>query len=106
MIVSSDNIVKFYKKLGFKEIYRRDREYDSIVLLEEKGVEIEFFIDDRHAKKKDEPLGLRHIAFQVDNIESTIGELGLEDGHIITDWIGRRYCNITDPEGNVIELHE
>ena len=106
-IVSSEDCIRFYEKLGFSVIFRKTRSYDSVALMEGYEIQIEMFIDPKHPAKGDvEPLGIRHIALKVDNIEKTVEEMKLDFGAISSDWVGVRYCNITDPDGNVIELHE
>ena len=107
MIVSSGETVEFYKQLGFHETFRKTRSYDTIVLISGQGFELEMFVDSNHpVKGKPEPLGLRHLALKVDNIETTAKELDLEVGEIMFDWVGTRYCFIFDPDGNSVELHE
>lgn len=117
IIVSSEASVKFYTKLGFRETYRRDRKYDTVVLLDGYGIQIEMFVDANHPSRATEPenLGLRHVALKVRNIEETVQKLresmrsiGLdfEAGPIMNDWVGERFCFITDPDGLPIELHE
>lgn len=108
IIVSSEESVMFYEKLGFKESFRRERSYDTVVLLDGYGIQIEMFIDPNHPERATEPenLGLRPFALRIDSIEETIKELKLEPATITTDWVGLRFCNITDPDGLPIELHE
>ncbi len=110
IIVSSEKSLYFYSKLGFTELYRKDREHDTVVLMLLSGTEIilEVFIDPNHPERMSEPeaKGLRHFALKVDNIEKTLEELGLEGSNIMNDWIGTRYCFISDPDGLPIELHE
>ena len=106
IIVSSEENVEFYTKLGFYETYRRKRCYDTVVLMLGQSIQIEIFIDPSHPKRDvPEPLGIRHVAFQVDDIQRTLNELNVEVP-INKDWLGKTYCNINDPDGNVIELHE
>ncbi|MBE5870550.1 MAG: hypothetical protein E7294_04735 [Lachnospiraceae bacterium] len=118
-IVSSEKCVEFYKILGFTEFYRKERAYDLIILLEGYGIQLELFVDPRHPKRAeamDEPLGLRHMAFKVANIECEIERLSnacnlqldheLQVDKISADWIGERYVFIRDLDGNVVELHE
>ena len=91
------------------ETFRKERTNDKIILLDGYGMQLEVFIDDRHPGKKsgkDEPLGCRHFALRVDNLENTLAELGTDHTDIGTDWQGIRYCYITDPDGNQVELHE
>lgn len=109
IIVSSEKCVDFYKNLGFIESFRKERQNDTIVLLDGYDVQLEIFIDSRHKKFIEEPIGFRHLAFKVDNIESTIKELDISKesiGSIMNDWIGIRFCFIKDPDGLIIELHE
>jgi glyoxylase I family protein len=107
MIVSSEDTVEFYKELGFQETFRKTRFYDTIVLLSGHDFELEMFVDSSHpAKEKPEPLGLRHLALKVDNIEATAQELHIAVGEIMLDWVGKRFCFVYDPDGNVVELHE
>lgn len=109
LLVSSEECLDFYKKLGFTESFRKERVNDKIILLDGYGMQLEVFVDNRHPLKpsgKDEPLGCRHFALRVDNLENTLAELGTDHTDIGTDWQGIRYCYITDPDGNQVELHE
>ena len=108
IIVSSEETVDFYKKLGFLEIFRKERAYDTIILLEGYGIQLEMFIDPSHPKRATNPenMGLRHLAFKVEKIEETVLELGLEIGPIMNDWVGVRFAFTADPDGLPIELHE
>ena len=109
LIVSSENSVAFYQKLGFKETFRKQRDYDTVVLMRDSsGMVLELFIDDRHSKNLDviEPLGLRYLSFKVDSIEDAVKCLGFNSSEINTDWFSKRYCTIFDPDGLPIELHE
>lgn len=96
IIVSGEGSVDFYTKLGFRENKRIKREYDTVVLMDGYGIGIEIFIDPRHKRVKDEPLGFRSLSLKVDSV----------DGNVLTDWNGERYVNIFDPDGNVVQLHE
>lgn len=107
IISSAESSVSFYKRLGFEEFKRIDRDNDTVILLKGYDMELEMFIDSSHPKRSfPEPLGLRHIALRVNNIEDTAKELDLNIGKIMMDWVGERFAYITDPDGNVIELHE
>ena len=102
IIVSSEKCLDFYKAFGFVETLRKERERDTVVLLKGYGVMLEIFIDPRHPKRlTPEPLGLRHFALKVDDIEKAARGCVIQ-----TDWIGERFCFVTDPDGNQIELHE
>ena len=108
IIASSEESVRFYTKLGFREAYRRERKYDTVVLLDGHGMQIEMFVDPNHPERATNPenVGLRHLALKVEKIEETVAELGLEIGPIMNDWVGVRFAFATDPDGLPIELHE
>ena len=57
-------------------------------------------------------VGVRHIAFQVDNVDAKLAEMG-DDAHIalgpldFSDFIpGWRTVWVTDPEGNIVEISQ
>ena len=103
----NEECVAFYMKFGFKEFFRRKRKNDTIVLLDGYGIQIEIFVDASNPPRTNpEPLGLRHFAFKVGNIETTSQELAIEIGPIMNDWQGKRFTFCSDPDGNIIELHE
>ena len=107
IIASSEESVKFYEKLGFREERRIERSYDTVVLMEGYGIGLEIFIDPSHpVREKPEPLGLRNISLRVDNVEKTVRDLGLNSVEIMTDWNGKRYCVISDPNGSIVQLCE
>ena len=109
IIVSSEKSVSFYQKLGFKETFRKQREFDTVVILKDStGMILELFVDDRHFKINEEiePLGLRYLSFKVDSIEDAAKSLGVEIRDINSDWFDKRYCTILDPDGLPVELHE
>ena len=107
VIASSEDIVAFYQRLGFEEFKRVERNNDTVVLLYGHGLQLEIFVDASHPPRSvPEPMGLRHLALRVDDVEKTSKELCLEIGPIMTDWVGKRYCFAADPDGNQFELHE
>ena len=107
IITRNEESISYYIKLGFKEFFRRRRKYDTVVLLNGYGIQIEVFIDASHPLRTNpEPLGLRHLALKVDNIEKTSQEFAIEIGPIMNDWEGERFAFCSDPDGNIIELHE
>ena len=108
LLISSEECLNFYKVLGFSESYRKQRANDCIVLLDGYGFQLEVFIDLRHPQKAEgeqEPLGTRHFALRVDNIEDTVEQLGFDHTEIGTDWTGVKYCYLHDPDGNQVALH-
>ncbi len=127
IIVSSEKTLSFYKLLGFVESFRKPRGNDTIVLLDGYGIQLEVFIDNRHPKRPEglsEPLGIRHLALKVnaplEEIIDKIKEIILQKqtpellepqeelntSSIMTDWLGKRFVFIKDPDGNTLELLE
>lgn len=107
LIASSEEVVRFYTTLGFQEERRIERDYDTVVLLRGYDIGLEIFIDPKHPKREGiEPLGLRQLSFRVDDLERTVKALMIEAEPVQTDWNGNRYCVITDPDGNKVQLCE
>ena len=106
LIVSKEENLAFYKKLGFKEKNRIEREYDTVVFMECDGLLLEVFIDPNHPERVSRPeaMGLRHIAFVVESLEEVMRDVQCEE--IRTDWFGRRFTFTKDPDGQPIELKE
>lgn len=105
IIASSEESITFYSALGFRENKRIERGYDTVVLMEGNGVGLEVFVDASHSPASSEPLGLRYLSLRVDDIEKTMEELRMS-GKVQTDWNGKRYAIITDPDGNEVQLCE
>lgn len=108
LIVSSEESLRFYEKLGFKEKRRIERSYDTVVFMENSGIVLEIFIDPNHPERVSGPeaLGLRHIAFVVDSLEEVMSLDGVECEEIRSDWFGRKFTFTKDPDGQPIELKE
>lgn len=107
LIVSSEISVDFYKQLGFSEERRVDRGYDQIVWLCGFGETLEIFIDGTHPKRVDKPeaLGLRHLAFEVDDIDSAWEQLKQFNPEPIKNFEKNiRGFFIKDPDGLPIEI--
>ena len=106
LIVSSEECLRFYEKLGFKETNRFERSYDTVVFMKCGQVVFEIFIDPNHPARVSGPeaLGLRHIAFVVESLEEVMRDVECEE--IRTDWFGRRFTFTKDPDGQPIELKE
>ena len=106
LILSKEENLAFYEKLGFKEKNRIERGYDTVVFMECDGLLLEVFIDPNHPERGTNPeaFGLRHIAFVVDSLEEVIKNVECEE--IRTDWFGRRFIFTKDLDGQPIELKE
>ena len=106
LIVSKEENLAFYEKLGFKEKNRIERGYDTVVFLSCGGVMLEVFIDPNHPARVSGPeaLGLRHLCLVVEDLEEVMRAVECEE--IRTDWFGRRFTFTKDPDGQPVELKE
>lgn len=106
IIVSSIDSLKFYEKLGFREVKRIERSYDTVVYMKCENVVLEIFVDPNHPKRLSNPeaIGLRHIAFKVNNLDEIMDVIECEE--VRMDWFGRRFTFTKDPDGLPIELKE
>lgn len=106
LIVSKEENLAFYEKLGFKEKNRIERGYDTVVFMENNSILLEIFIDPNHPARVTNPetLGLRHLCFVVESLEEAMQEVECEE--IRTDWFGRRFTFTKDPDGQPVELKE
>ena len=111
LIVSSEKGILFYEKLGFDVTERIERNYDEVVFMEAAGLVLEIFVDKNHPERLSTPeaRGLRHLGVKVKNLEETIEELkqkGISAEKVKTDWFGRRFTFVKDPDGQPIEIKE
>ena len=116
-IICSDKqkSLRFYVEgLGFKAFrsHVRPEHHDEIIMLEGYGVVLELFVDDTHPPRVTNPeaLGLRHLAFKVDDVEmlsESLKSLGFCPEPIRRDsFTGEKMTFVKDPDGLPIELHE
>ena len=106
---------EFYiDKLGFvleKEFYRpASNDYLRMLRLGETVIEL-FIRPDAPARVNNpEAMGLRHLAFRVEDIEPVVAWLndnGIETEHVREDpYNGGRFTFFRDPDGLPLELHE
>ena len=95
-----------------KEIYRKDRESYKLDLGFGENYQLELFSFPQSPKRLSYPesRGLRHLAFEVDNIDEVIKELN--DKKVITEHIrideitGKKFTFFSDPDDLPIELYE
>ena len=104
VIVSKEENLRFYEKLGFREKTRIVRRCDTVVFMECDEIVLEIFVDPKHPKRVDNPeqRGLRHIAFSVKDIS----KIDIPYEEIRDDWFGRKCVFIKDLDGQPIELIE
>ncbi len=106
----------FYTEiLGLKiirEVYREKR--DSYKLDLEVGgqyqVELFSFPDPPARPSRPEAAGLRHLAFEVDNIEAAVTHMHASGVSVepvrIDEYTGKRFTFFADPDGLPIEFYE
>ena len=116
-IISSsyEKAKEFYiEKLGFelvKEAYR-PAQNDYLRMLRKGDTVLELFIrpDAPQRPNNPEAMGLRHLAFRVEDIEPVVAWLnamGIETEPVRVDpYNGGRFTFFKDPDGLPLELHE
>ena len=106
---------EFYiEKLGFRlerEFYRpAQNDYLRMLRLGETVIELFVRPDAPERVNNPEALGLRHLAFQVEDIEPVVrwlSSMGIETEPIRVDpYNGGRFTFFKDPDGLPLELHE
>ena len=112
---SYEKAKEFYiDKLGFeltKEVYRPAQD-DYLRMLRKGDTVIELFIrpDAPQRVNNPEAMGLRHLAFRVEDIEPVVvwlNGMGIETEPIREDpYNGGRFTFFKDPDGLPLELHE
>ncbi|MCJ7688258.1 MAG: VOC family protein [Clostridiaceae bacterium] len=94
------------------EVYRKERESYKLDLSVGGNNQIELFSFPQSPKRLSYPeaRGLRHLAFEVDNIDDVIKEL--TDKNVITEQVrideftGKKFTFFSDPDDLPIELYE
>ena len=106
---------EFYiEKLGFRLVREvwREAQQDYLRMLQQGATTLELFIrPDAPARVTDpEAMGLRHLAFHVEDVEAGeawLHSLGIETEPIREDPVnGGRCLFFRDPDGLPLELHE
>ena len=104
----------YVDKLGFqviREVWREERQ-DYLTMLRSGDVVLELFTKPDAPRRPTQPeaLGLRHLAFQVEDVAAAAAWLnsrGLETEPIREDPVnGGRMTFFRDPDGLPLELHE
>ncbi len=117
-IICSDYAVSkaFYSEtLGLKvlaEHYREERDSYKLDLALPSGRQIELFSfpspPDRPSRP--EAQGLRHLAFVVSSVESTVNDLEAKGVKVepirVDEYTGKRFTFFQDPDGLPLELYE
>lgn len=101
--------------LGFRiisEVYREERQSYKLDLEVGNQYQIELFSfpDPPARPSRPEAAGLRHLAFEVDDVEAAKQEIerhGVVVEHIrVDEFTGKRFTFFADPDGLPIELYE
>ena len=104
----------YIDKLGFelvREVYRPEQK-DYLRMIQKGDTVLELFIkpDAPQRVTNPEAMGLRHLAFHVEDIEPAVAWLngmGIETEPIREDKVnGGRFTFFKDPDGLPLELHE
>ncbi|RPE08463.1 VOC family protein [Chitinophaga lutea] len=107
---------RFYTEvLGFKivrEVYRQERDSYKLDLALQDNYIIELFSFPHPPPRPSRPeaCGLRHLAFEVDDVEAAAAALRQKD--VITEpvrideFTGRKFTFFSDPDGLPLELYE
>jgi glyoxylase I family protein len=105
----------YVEVLGFtvlKETYRAERSSFKLDLAINGLYQVELFSFPEYKERASFPeaKGLRHLAFAVEDIESSVQELvekGVDVQGIRTDELtNKRFCFFYDPNGQPLELYE
>lgn len=106
----------FYTQvLGFRilaEHYRKERQSykTDLALGDEYVIELFSFPSPPRRATHPEATGLRHLAFEVENLKGEVRELnrlGIAHEEVRTDeFTGKRFLFLQDPDGLPIELYE
>ena len=110
-----DRALRFYvDKLGFRveKTFWREQQGDWLRMLRLGDTVIELFIKPNAPQRPTQPeaLGLRHLAFRVEDVELAVDWLnarGIETEPVRTDpYNGGRFTFFHDPDGLPLEVHE
>ncbi|MCX2430775.1 VOC family protein [Pedobacter sp. GR22-10] len=105
----------YVNKLGFTilaEVYREERKSYKLDLAVNGLYQIELFSFENPPARpsKPEAQGLRHLAFEVDDIEAEIARLqhqGITTEPVrVDEFTGKKFTFFADPDGLPLELYE
>ena len=108
IICSSETSVRFYNALGFAEKSRVPRENDTIIWMNDGQTTLELFIDPTHPPRVDRPeaMGLRHLAFETENVHELWEQLLPWNPEEIRIRDGVETFFVKDPDGCPMEIRE
>jgi glyoxylase I family protein len=107
---------RFYTQiLGLEvvsEVYRRQRNSYKLDLRIPDGIQVELFSFPGPPKRPSYPeaCGLRHLAFEVPDIDQAVAELQVAGVSVepvrVDEYTGKRFTFFADPDGLPLELYE
>lgn len=95
-----------------RETYRKERQSYKLDLAVGDNYQLELFSFPNAPKRLSYPeaCGLRHLAFEVDNIQSIVNELQSKNVNVETvrldEITGKKFVFLNDPDNLPIELYE
>jgi glyoxylase I family protein len=95
-----------------REVYRAERQSYKLDLAVGDTYQIELFSfpDPPARPSRPEARGLRHLAFEVDNLAENIRHLqahGIQTEPVrVDEWTGKRFTFLADPDALPVELYE
>jgi glyoxylase I family protein len=110
--VSKDFYVRILGLTPLQEVYREDRDSYKLDLEVNGHYQIELFSFPNPPARPSYPeaAGLRHLAFEVDDIEEAVRHLTTMqvevEGIRIDPWTQKKFTFFADPDGLPIELYE
>ncbi|WHZ02691.1 VOC family protein [Neobacillus sp. YX16] len=110
--VSKDFYVRILGLTPLQEVYREDRDSYKLDLKVNGQYQIELFSFPNPPARPSYPeaSGLRHLAFEVDDIEEAVLHLTTMqvevEGIRIDPWTQKKFTFFADPDGLPIELYE
>jgi glyoxylase I family protein len=110
--VSKDFYVRVLGLTPLREVYREERDSYKLDLEVNGQYQIELFSFPTPPARVNDPeaAGLRHLAFEIENIEEAVQQLKdmqvkVEDIRI-DPWTQKKFTFFSDPDGLPIELYE
>jgi glyoxylase I family protein len=110
--VSKDFYVRILGLTPLQEVYREERDSYKLDLEVNGHYQIELFSFPNSPARPSYPeaAGLRHLAFEVDDIEEAVRHLTVMQVEVedirIDPWTQKKFTFFADPDGMPIELYE
>lgn len=109
---SKDFYVRILGLTVLQEVYRAERKSYKLDLAINDHYQIELFSFENPPERPSRPeaAGLRHLAFEVDDVDTTINLLQLmgvvTEPVRIDEYTGKRFTFFNDPDGLPLEIYE